>query len=367
MVIGIDGNEANVNSSVGVSVYTKHILEYCAKKANNDLRFKIFLKSEPSTKMPLENAYYKYVVVKAPFLWSQIFLPFYILKNKGIDLFYSPAHYAPRFLKVPLVLTIHDLSYFYFPHEFLKRDLYKLKNWTEYSIKKAKKIIAVSKRTKKDIMRFYPEIENRCSVIYNGFEKNIDLSYKKELNQSWGLKKNEFILYVGTLQPRKNLIRLINAFNDATLDNIGIKLVIAGKRGWLFDNILNEAKKLKIEDRVIFTDYVSDQDLACLYQNAICFVMPSLYEGFGIPILEAMSFNLPVACSNSSSLPEVGGDSCLYFDPNDVKDMGDKIKKLLTDDVLRQNLKKLGKERIKYFSWQKCAEETLELLKSAVS
>jgi glycosyltransferase involved in cell wall biosynthesis len=135
----------------------------------------------------------------------------------------------------------------------------------------------------------------------------------------------------------------------------------------LFDNILNEAKKLKIEDRVIFTDYVSDQDLACLYQNAICFVMPSLYEGFGIPILEAMSFNLPVACSNSSSLPEVGGDSCLYFDPNDVKDMGDKIKKLLTDDVLRQNLKKLGKERIKYFSWQKCAEETLELLKSAVS
>lgn len=363
MIIGVDGNEANVEKKVGVSVYTMQLLKYFSQIANENLQFCIFLKYEKNKNLPQETKFFYYKVIKGKFLWSQIFLPFYLFFNKNIDLFFAPAHYAPRFLNIPLILTIHDLSYFYFPHEFLKSDLYKLKNWTAYSINKAKAIIAVSKRTKKDISRFYSNKEEITKVIYNGFEKNIpDINSTTPNLEKFGISKKNYILYVGTLQPRKNIVRLIRAFKLITQKNINLKLVIAGKKGWLFDSIYKEIKILNIENKVVFTDYVSDADLVALYKNAVCFVMPSLYEGFGIPILEAMSYDLPVVSSNSSSLPEIGADSCLYFDPLDENDMAQKIQTVLSDTNLQKNLRLLGKERVKFFSWKKCAAETVAVI-----
>ncbi len=175
MKIAIDGNEANVKERVGVSVYTFQLLLYFKKISSKDTEFIIFLKNKPLKSLPLENEYFKYEVVPGSILWSQTSLPFRLYQSKflkqKIDVFFSPAHYSPRLSPFNTIVTIHDLSYYYYPNEFLKKDLYKLKNWTKYSVNNAKNIIAVSKTTKKDIIKFYNIQENKISVIYNGYEK----------------------------------------------------------------------------------------------------------------------------------------------------------------------------------------------------
>ena len=153
--IGVDGNEANVEKKVGVSVYALNILRYFSSVADNETRFTVYLKNLPSLDLPDENKFFKYKVIHGKFLWSQIYLPYELYLNKDIDVYFSPAHYLPRSCPVPQVVTIHDLSYLYFPKEFTKKDLWQLKNWTAFSIKKARQIIAVSKTTKKDIVKNY--------------------------------------------------------------------------------------------------------------------------------------------------------------------------------------------------------------------
>ncbi len=364
MTIAIDGNEANVNHQVGVSTYTLNLLRYFNKWSNNDLNFKIFLKDDPLPHLPKEKDYFHYQVVRGNFLWSQFFLPLTLNFERNTDVFFSPAHYVPRFCPTPLVVTIHDLSYFYYPQEFLKKDLYKLQNWTKYSVERAKKIIAVSKTTKKDLMKFYQIPDGKIEVIYNGYEKLTQNNVKR---LALNVIDKKYLLYVGTLQPRKNIPLLIKAFSSFKKNHPDFKLVIVGKKGWLYDEIFNETKKLGLENDVIFTDYVTDDELGALYRGAFCLVMPSLYEGFGIPILEAMSFNCPVISSFSSSLPEVGDDACLYFDPKSEADLLDKLIILKGNENLRKELIKKGKERVKLFSWQTCAEKTLAIIKNIAS
>ncbi len=372
MIIGIDGNEANVAEKVGVSVYTHKLLKYFQKHADQKTQFIVFLKNKPSRDLPEETEHFKYSIVSGNFLWSQTFLPLELYKRKAlgqkIAVFFSPAHYAPRFCPIPIVVTIHDLSYFYYPDEFLKKDLYQLKNWTEYSIKKAKKVIAVSNTTKKDIVKFYETPEEKIEVVYNGYEKSLRPDHLR--GESWsrehlgGDKDKKYILYVGTLQPRKNIDTLIDAFAEFRKSNKDFKLAITGKRGWLYEHIFKKVEDLNLRNEVIFKGYVSDEELGNLYKNAFCFVLPSLYEGFGIPILEAMSYGCPVITSFGSSLPEIGSEACLYFDPKDFKDLVEKINILASDSKLRSELIKKGKERVKLFSWNKCAEETLSVIAS---
>ncbi len=365
MIIGIDGNEANVEKKVGVSVYTIKLLEYFQKHASDETQFKIFLRNPPMSFLPKENTYFKYEVVPAKFLWSQIFLPIHLYFRTNIDVYFAPAHYAPRYCPFPIVVTIHDLSFFYFPQEFRKKDLFQLKNWTSYSLDIASTVIAVSKTTKKDIRHFYSLPESRVHVVYNGFEKNVD-KHKSTIIEDLQLQKNKFLLYVGTLQPRKNVPTLIKAFKLFHEKNPEFKLVLVGKKGWLYDSIFEEVKTQGLSETVIFTDYIPDADVSELYKNALCFVMPSLYEGFGIPILEAMAHNCPVISSHTSSLPEIGGDACLYFDAKDEKDLLQDIERLYEDKDLAKKLIQKGKERIKEFSWERSAKETLEILKNAI-
>jgi glycosyltransferase involved in cell wall biosynthesis len=362
MIIGVDGNEANVTEKVGVSFYTFKLLNFFQKQANDSLNFIVFLKRKPNLDFPSPTNFFRYEIVPWDFLWSQTFLPLYLYKKKAlgekIDVFFSPAHYAPRFCPIASVVTVHDLSYFYYPEEFLKKDLYQLKNWTKYSVKNAKKVIAVSATTKKDLIKFYQLPEEKIEVIYNGGPRHI-----KKLK----LTKSKFILFVGTLQPRKNLITLIAAFNLFYKQNPEFKLVIAGKKGWLYENIFHHVKELRLEKQVIFTGYISEEELISYYKNAFCFVLPSFYEGFGIPLLEAMSFNCPVISSSSSSLPEVGGNACLYFNPKSVNDLLKKMKMIMENEKLRKELIKKGKERLKLFSWKTCAEKTLAVIKKTTT
>lgn len=365
MIIGLDGNEANTKERVGVSVYTLKIVEYLQKNADKNNQFIIFLKNKPQEDLPSENKYFKYKIVLGSFFWSQIFLPlalyFQKLSDEQINIFFSPAHYSPRFCPYPTVVTVHDLSYFYYPDEFLKKDLYQLTNWTKYSVEKAKKIIVVSKTTKKDLIKFYHIPEEKIEVVYNGYEKNISATEIKKL-RNWSVRENEYVLYVGTIQPRKNITTLIEAFSKFQQKYPKLKLIITGKKGWLYEKIFQRVVDLGLEKEVYFTDFISDQQLAFLYQNAFCFVLPSFYEGFGIPLLEAMGYSCPIISSFNSALPEVGGDACLYFDPGSEKDLLDKLITLKENKILRNELIKKGRERVKLFSWKKCAEETLKVI-----
>ena len=356
MNIGIDGNEANVDNHVGVSVYTLELLKHYAKMKRSDITFTIFLRDEPKKCMPKEHDQFTYEVVPAKILWTQIFLPYHLLFRNDIDVFFAPAHYSPRFMRQPLIVTIHDLSYKYFPKEFLKKDLYKLENWSNYSIMKAKKIIAVSKTTKKDILTQFCLNDKDIHVVYNGFSKTKTHNEKTDdVLKKYDLRTKKYVLFVGTLQPRKNIPILIESFHEFRKLHPEFKLVLVGKKGWMFDSIFTKVQELNLEDRVVFPGFVSDDALSNLYQNAFCFVLPSLYEGFGIPLLESMSNGCPVITSYASSLPEIGGEACLYFDPHDIHDLLEKLEKLFTDKKLYTTLPLLTgiqKEQKKFWRWR---------------
>lgn len=362
MTIGVDGNEANVDRHVGVSVYTSKLLEYFCRNATDDLRFVVYLREQPNKHMPPPNPYYTYTVIHGRIAWLKVFISLYLFFHRDIDVYFAPAHYIPSFCPAPIVTTIHDLAYFYFPDEFLKKDFYKLKNWTREAIIASHAIIAVSKTTKKDIMEYYHTPDEKIHVVYNGFEKTASQDEKttwEHISNKYNVKEHKYILYVGTLQPRKDIPTLIAGFALFKNDHPEFKLIIVGKKGWLFD-------LQAPDDSVIFTDYLPDDVVVSLYAHAFCFVLPSRYEGFGIPILEAMSYGCPVITSYASSLPEVGAEACLYFEPGNPQDLAFNINLLLIDPAQKKQIIQKGKERVKEFSWETCARETLSILKNSV-
>ncbi len=346
MLIGIDGNEANVKHRVGISEYAFELLRQFAQFTPDSLgiQFTIYLKDKPREDLPKERDGWKYRVIGPRKLWTQFGLPLDLFFHRPRpDVFFTPTHYAPRFSPVPTVISIMDLSYIHFPELFKKKDLYQLKNWTAYSAKNAKKILTISKFSKDDIIKTYQIPGDRVVVTYPGIKEELrimnDESRMSELQSRYGIK-GKYILFVGTLQPRKNIVRLIEAFSriSSSLINNPLSLIIVGKKGWMYESILEAPKKFNITNKVKFLEFVSNEDLPFLYQNAECFVLPSLYEGFGLPVLEAMKYGCPCVISNVSSLPEAGGDAALYFDPNNASDITAKIELVLNDEKLRQEM-----------------------------
>ena len=369
MIIGIDGNEANVEKRVGIGEYAFELLsqfsssKFIPPKAGQSSKFIIYLKDKPRDDLPSRNENWRYRVVGPRKLWTQIGLPLSLfLHEPRPDVFFSPTHYAPRFSPSPTAISIMDLSYIYYPEMFRKSDLYQLRNWTSYSVKKASKIFTISKASKDDIIKVYEVPSEKVIATYPGikqFSMKSQFSNFKKIKDKYGIK-GDFILFVGTLQPRKNIVRLIEAFSQIKTKDI--QLVIVGKKGWLYEEILEAPKKYGIENSIKFLDFVPNEDLSVLYQNALCFVLPSLYEGFGLPVLEAMKYGCPVITSNVSSLPEAGGDAALYIDPLNVSDITAKIKMVFEDNKLRKEMIEKGKKQVAKFSWEKTAKETLKVL-----
>ncbi len=372
MKIGINSYEAVVPrfghnkktglpNRVGSSEFCFQLLSKLAKLDTVN-EYSVFLPVEPSSDMPKETEKWKYVVFHSKKLWTLLGLS-NKLKSYKLDVFFSPTHYLPLYTSSPSVISIFDVSYLYFPNLFKKKDLYQLKLWGGYSIKKAKKIITISNSSKNDIIKMYKVNPDKVTVIYPGIKQVLSIKEKvlsmDELNKRFGID-NKYILFVGTLQPRKNIVRLIEAF--AKLKEKDLNLVIVGKKGWQFEGVLNAPKKYNVEDRVKFLDSVSDEDLPGFYKNALCFCLPSLYEGFGLPILEAMQYGCPIATSSVSSLPEAGGDAAVYFDPENVEDIKKSLESIIQNSELRDKLIKKGYEQIKKFSWEKTARKTLRIL-----
>lgn len=360
MIFGIDGNEANVKKRVGVGKYSFELLKQFKQSQILNFRFQIYLKDKPLPDLPLESENWRYKVVGPKKLWTQIGLPLNLyLSQPRPDVFFTPTHYAPRFSPCPRIISIMDLSFLHYPEMFKKQDLWQLKTWTEYSVKKAAKILTISEASKNDIIKYYQIPEGKVVVTYPG--TNIVESMGK-LREKYGIE-GEYILSVGTLQPRKNFAKLIESLSILVSSYPSISLVIIGKKGWLYEEILASPKKFKVEAKVRFLDFVPDEDLPGLYQNAKCFVLVSLYEGFGLPVLEAMVYGCPVVVSNVSSLPEVVGEAGILVDPKSVENIAEGIKKaLVMSNEQRKVMVEKGLMQAKKFSWEKCAKETLKIL-----
>lgn len=377
MLIGIDGNEANVEKKVGIGEYAFELLKqfYDLRCKIEDLRFTIYLKDQPRQEMPTEDNRWQYKVIGPKKMWTQFALPLHLLVDSPRpDVFFTPSHYGPRFALMPTAIAIMDLSYIHFPELFNKHDLYQLTNWTKYSARQAKHIFTISKASKDDILKEYRVSANAVTVTHLGIREDTKkmTMTQEALIQKYNISPH-YILFVGTLQPRKNIARLIEAFSKIKGPVSGslstplpsdLQLVIVGKKGWLYEDILAAPEKYGVSDRVKFLDFVPTEDLPSLYQNALCYVLPSLYEGFGLPVLEAMKYGCPVITSNVSSLPEAGGDAALYVDPQSAEDIAGKIQQVVGDEKLREHMRKKGFEHIKEFSWEKTAKETLDVLQS---
>lgn len=376
MIIGIDGNEANVAKRVGISEYAFQLLTQFSnsklKTQNSNLRFVVYLKDEPRNELPPESENWTYRVLRPGKLWTQWRLPLDLfVSSPKPDVFFSPTHYAPRFSPVPTVVSVMDLSYLYFPEMFNKSDLLQLRSWTAYSVKKASKILTISNSSKDDIIKEYKVGKDKVVVTHLGIKNTVTLTphiySMSQLKAKYGLSDN-YLLFVGTLQPRKNIKRLIEAFEKVIKPKVeshtvnDLQLIIVGRKGWLYEEILDAPKDLGIEQHVKFLENVQDDELPLFYKHALMFVLPSLYEGFGLPVLEAMKQGCPVITSNISSLPEAGGDAALYVDPEDIDDIAEKITQLVKNEKLRKELVEKGKAQVKKFSWEKTAKETLQVL-----
>jgi glycosyltransferase involved in cell wall biosynthesis len=368
MIIGIDGNEANVINRVGSNFYSFHILKNIYKYRKDNIKFKIYLKNNPLPDLPKETEWWQYQVLKPRALWTQWRLPLALIKEKNtFDLFFTPGHYAPKYCPVPLAISIMDLAFLRYPNQFKKKDLYTLKSWTKRSVKQADHIFTISEFSKKEIIHFYNYPEDKITITYPGLpnSKDLKLASTKILDKHQ-LKKGKYFIYVGTLQPRKNLNRLIKAFKKFTIHYPSSirHLVIVGKKGWLYDDIFKKVNELKLKNKVIFTGYAPKSEKNLLLKKAFACILPSLYEGFGIPALEAMKFGCPVIAASSSSLPEVVGKAGLYINQPDSTDSIFKtiLKMVKLGKRKRQRLIEKGYQQVNRFSWKRTAEKALKTL-----
>lgn len=275
---------------------------------------------------------------------------------------------APPFCPCPVVVSIHDLSFEHLPETFLRRSRIQLRLTVRHSARRAAKILTLSEHTRRDVIETYGIEPSRITAIplaaplhFHPVEDNRELQRVRHI---YGID-GQYILTVGSIQPRKNLARLVQAYaslRDNTENKLP-KLVIVGKRGWLYDETLRAFEQSGVANRVILTGYVPESDLPALYSGAICFVYPSYFEGFGLPPLEAMKCGVPVIVGNRTSLPEVVGDAGLTVDPFDVRSIAEAIEKLINDSVLRQQLSVKGRRRAETFDWRTTAQHTLQIYK----
>jgi glycosyltransferase involved in cell wall biosynthesis len=285
------------------------------------------------------------------------------LKDRSIDVFYYPHYNLPFIVNKNSVFTIHDFIQFKFPEYFGKNKVKIAKLVLNNAVKKAKKIIVVSKSTLNDFYYYFPDYKGKTEVIYNGISKKFKvLEDEKKKDFLMKNKFGRYILFIGNNKPHKNISGLINSFARIKEEFKDFKLVIIS-RGFDLESILVEDK---IKKDIFVIDEASDDDLVYYYNCAFMFVLPSFYEGFGLPVIEAMACGCPVITSDVSSLPEVGGDAALYINPYDANSLRDGIKRLISDSNLRNDLIKKGIDRAKLFSWKDTAGMYLEVFRDIV-
>lgn len=301
-------------------------------------------------------------------LWEQFVLPLQV-KMVGIDLLFSPGNISPLFVPCPSVVVIHDLIPFRSPANFTKNELLPLKTLLCLTAKRATQIITVSKSSQKEILEQFNIPREKTIVVYEACDEKF-LYHQPSAEDKNTVKEKltihgDFVLCTASTRQNKNLDRLLLAFSLLKRKHdIKHRLVIAGLAGPHHQSLIKMVSDLELGKEVVFTGHVSDELLPALYGAASVFVYPSLYEGFGLPVLEAMACNTPVVASNTTSLPEVVGDAGLLIEPYNVEDISEGIYKVLTDDELHRQLTNKGRKRVREFSWDSTARKTLSIMTS---
>lgn len=286
------------------------------------------------------------------------------LRARRFDVFhFTFSQNVPLLKSGPIVVTVHDLISIIFREHYRHNKLRPLFDWMwTKATKKADRIIAVSESTKRDIIEYLDVPEDKIKVVYEAADPIYGPVTEDEVESAKKRFKinGSYIMYVGGMDPRKNLEGLLDAYRRLPTDlSREHKLVVVGRLDQWYPEIEKLISEFGLRERVIFTGFVPDEMLVALYNGASVFVLPSLYEGFGLPLLEAMSCRTPVVCSNAASIPEVIGDAALMVDPRDVDGLAAAIERALTDSELREDLREKGFKRAKSFSWEKTARETL--------
>ena len=367
MIIGIDASRANREQKTGIEWYSYHLIQELKKislaPGDKFILYTPFKLHGPLAEMPIN---WEEKVLKWPpkYLWTQVRLAWEMLFHPP-DVLFVPAHCLPLLSSVKKVVSVHDLGFKHLAksYSFFQRVYYYISHY--WSLKMAKQIIVPSEFTKNDILENFCSPRAEITVIPLGYTFKEKL-LNTQVNSNSILDKYKiekpFFLYVGRLEKKKNVLGLIRAYQELKKSKQKLEipnLVLAGKPGYGYRDIKNQISKIKNIKEI---GYIAPEDLPALYSSSLALVFPSFYEGFGLPLLEAMANNCPVLASNAGSLPEIGGEAVLYFNPYDIEDIKNVMMRIIKNKELRQDLIKMAGQRVKLFSWEKCAQSTKKVL-----
>lgn len=412
MTIGIDGSRAFIEGRTGTENYSYQLIRNMSL-IDSENRYLIYIKEDQKAEVKRQKFpdNFEFKVINLPRLWTQLGLALRTFVDP-IDVLFVPSHTLPLIRRPGLktVITVHDLGAEYLPAMHQLKQLLYLKLMTHYQIKTATKVISVSEATRKDLTTKVGIKQSKVEVVYEGVDKSV---FKKISNDALNdiVKKydlvakatepakpvgerGKYFLFVGTIQPRKNLERLIVAFSKFLtqtdtakgqvlgskyyvssqkkhntkyiIPDTDFKLVLVGSKGWKSDEIYKLPAELRIEDKVRFLGRIADQDLVGLYNGALGLTYPSLFEGFGLPILEAFACSCPVVTSNVSSMPEVAGKAAILVNPESEKEILTAMRELFSNDILRSSLINKGILRLGRFDWKETAKRTIDILERTI-
>lgn len=361
MLIGIDASRAVAAHPTGTEVYSRRLIQ-ALLRLESPHRFRLYFREPPAAE---SFAGADLCTIPFPRLWTHLRLSWEMARRPP-DVLFVPAHVLPLVHPRASLVTVHDLGYLHFPETHPRLQRLYLDVSTRWNARAAAHVLADSEATKADLVARYAIPPDKISVAYPGYDQTLvstrDPARMAAVKTRYGIA-GDYFLYLGTLQPRKNLARVIDAFASIETEAV---LVLAGKRGWLYDDLFSQVRRLGLEKRVLFPSYVPEEDKIALLSGALAFVFPSLYEGFGLPVLEAHAGGCPVITSTTSSLPEAAGDAALLVDPQDTSTIATAMQRLADDLTLRKALVERGFTNARRFSWAACARTVLDAIEECV-
>lgn len=381
MLIGIDASRATKSQLTGTEYYSQEIIKHLAQLDQKN-EYILYCPVKPTGDLAKLPNNFRWRIIPFPRFWSQIRLAWELVVNRQKPaVIFEPAHTMPLIHPVPMVVTIHDLGFRHFPELYTPFERIYHNFSAHFSARHAAHIITVSQYSKQDIIDQLGVKPEKISVIYHGFDRSI---FKPATTQELKLKlpyaiKKPYLLFIGRLEEKKNIVNALESFRIfKQKTNQPHQLVMAGKPGYGYERIKYKLESLpqKIRQDIILPGYIPIETYSLLLKNADVFFFPSNFEGFGMPVIEAMACGVPVACSNVTSLPEVvghttqrqsTGDLAILFNPKDVNDMADALDYISSPTTARKQLIENGPKWAKQFSWEKAAKKTLEILRSTSS